>query len=83
MHGAARGVSIAEFAHISMNWRGRPRESRVELIGATTTRTGLRAQSELDTGTHPTQVRITQGLPVLKAIRDALTGDPFLPKTEH
>jgi hypothetical protein len=34
------------FAYISMNWRGRPLTSHeviVELIGATTTRTGLRA----------------------------------------
>ena len=42
------------FAHISMNWRGRPLTSRevvVELIGATTTRTGLTVQADRDPGT--------------------------------
>jgi hypothetical protein len=36
------------FSHISMNWRGRPLVSHeviVELIGATTTRTGLQVQA--------------------------------------
>ena len=45
------------FAHISMNWRGRPLTSHaavVELIGATTTRQGLRIHAELDSGTYPT-----------------------------
>jgi hypothetical protein len=49
------------FSHISMNWRGRPLESHetvVELIGATTTRTGLRVQAELDRGTYPKGVRV-------------------------
>ena len=39
------------FSHISMNWRGRPLESHeviVDLIGATTTRTGLAVHAELD-----------------------------------
>lgn len=43
------------FSHISMNWRGRPLESHevvVELIGATTTATGLRVQAELDRDTY-------------------------------
>jgi Rhodopirellula transposase DDE domain len=41
------------FSAISMNWRGRPLVSHeviVELIGATTTHTGLRVQAELDRG---------------------------------
>lgn len=49
------------FAHISMNWRGRPLTSHeviVDLIGATTTRTGLRVHAELDDGTYPTKVRV-------------------------
>ncbi len=44
------------FAHLSMNWRGRPltsHEAVVELIGATTTRQGLRIHAELDPGTYP------------------------------
>ena len=39
------------FAHISMNWRGRSLVSHevvVELIGSTTTASGLRVQAELD-----------------------------------
>jgi hypothetical protein len=50
------------FAHISMNWRGRPlisHEVIVELIGATTTRTGLRVQAELDPGEYPTKVKVS------------------------
>jgi transposase len=50
------------FAHISMNWRGRPLVSHeviVDLISATTTRTGLEVQAEFDTGTYPTKVKIS------------------------
>jgi hypothetical protein len=50
------------FAHISMNWRGRPLTSHeviVELIGATTTRTGLRVRAERDTGTYPMGIKVT------------------------
>src|SRR4029077_12846087 len=38
------------FCHITQNWRGRPLDSRmavVELIAATTTKTGLRVECEL------------------------------------
>jgi hypothetical protein len=44
------------FAHISMNWRGRPLTSDevvVNLVAATTTRTGLTVRAERDTGTYP------------------------------
>ena len=50
------------FAHISMNWRGRPltsQEEIVELISATTTRTGLQVRAELDLGLYPTQVKVS------------------------
>jgi len=49
------------FAHISMNWRGRPLVSHevvVELIDATTTQAGLRVQAELDLGQYPTKVKV-------------------------
>ncbi|MEC5181684.1 hypothetical protein RCH07_003053 [Arthrobacter sp. CG_A4] len=49
------------FSHISMNWRGRPLTSHeviVDLIGATTTRTGLKVHAELDKDTFPTGVKI-------------------------
>ncbi len=44
------------FSAISQNWRGKPLVSHevvVHLIGATTTRTGLRVRSELDTTPYP------------------------------
>ena len=50
------------FAQISMNWRGRPlisHEIIVDLIGATTTATGLRIQAELDPGAYPTKVKVS------------------------
>jgi transposase len=49
------------FSHISMNWRGRPLTSHevvVDLIGATTTRTGLQVHAELDPGVYQTKVKI-------------------------
>ncbi len=45
------------FSAISQNWRGKSLVSHevvVNLIGATTTRTGLRVRSELDTDQYPT-----------------------------
>jgi transposase len=50
------------FSHISMNWRGRPLESHevvVDLIAATTTRTGLKVHAELDDASYPKGVKIT------------------------
>lgn len=50
------------FAHISMNWRGRPLTSHqviVDLIGATTTRSGLTVRAERDTGAYPSGVKVT------------------------
>jgi DNA-binding transcriptional ArsR family regulator len=50
------------FSHISMNWRGRPlvsHEVAVELIGATTTRTGLKVRAERDLGLYPTKVKVS------------------------
>jgi transposase len=44
------------FSAITQNWRGKPLVSHeviVNLIGATTTKTGLRVQSELDTAEYP------------------------------
>jgi len=50
------------FAHISMNWRGRPLTSHqvvVDLIGATTTRTGLTVHAEHDTRPYPAGIKVT------------------------
>jgi Rhodopirellula transposase DDE domain len=49
------------FSAISMNWRGRPLTSHeviVELIGATTTHTGLQVRAELDRGRYPLGVKV-------------------------
>jgi DDE family transposase len=61
------------FSHISMNWRGRPLVSHeviVELIAATSTRTGLKVRAELDQGAYPKGTKITdkelKALPVTK-----------------
>ena len=49
------------FCHITQNWRGQPLESRmavVELIGATTTKTGLKVECALDERTYHKGIRI-------------------------
>ena len=49
------------FSAISQNWRGKPLVSHeviVKLIAATTTRTGLRVRSELDTNAYPAGIRV-------------------------
>jgi hypothetical protein len=50
------------FCHITQNWRGRPLVSLeviVNLIGNTTTRTGLKVQAELDPAAYPTGVKVS------------------------
>ena len=50
------------FCHITENWRGRPLVSRevvVNLIGSTTTKTGLEIKAELDRGSYPTGREVT------------------------
>jgi transposase len=67
------------FSHISRNWRGRPLQSHetiINLIGATTTTTGLTVTAQLDTGEYPTGVKITdQEMKDLPIARDAWHGD--------
>jgi hypothetical protein len=51
------------FSFITQNWRGKPLVSHeviVNLIAATTTRTGLRVQSQLDTGKYPKGIKVSQ-----------------------
>jgi len=51
------------FCHITQNWRGRPLVSHeviVNLIAAVTTRTGLKIRAELDRGTYPSGLKVTQ-----------------------
>jgi hypothetical protein len=50
------------FCHITKNWRGKPLRSRaivVNLIGHTTTKTGLRIRSEWDTQTYRTGIKVS------------------------
>jgi len=70
------------FCHITQNWRGRPLTDRlavVELIGATTTKTGLKVESALDTRSYQ------KGIKVSKAAMNCLdiTGDQFHPEWNY
>lgn len=50
------------FCHITENWRGRPlisHEVVVNLIGSTTTHTGLKIRAELDENRYPTGQKVT------------------------
>ena len=58
------------FCHITQNWRGRPLVSHeviVELIGQTTTETGLRIQAELNPKPYPTGITVSDA--ALAAVR--------------
>ena len=67
------------FCHITENWRGRPLVSRevvVNLIGHTTTKTGLTIRSELDENIYPTGREVTaQQLESLAIKRDKFHGE--------
>jgi hypothetical protein len=70
------------FCHITQNWRGRPLTDRlavVELIGATTTKTGLEVACVLDERTYE------KGIKVSDAEMAALdiTGDTFHPEWNY
>ena len=67
------------FSFITMNWRGRPLTTYrtiIELIGATTTETGLIIRAERDTEWYPTGVKITDAeLDALPLTRHDWHGD--------
>src|SRR3989454_4214690 len=67
------------FCHITENWRGRPlisREVVVNLIGHTTTKTGLTIRSELDENIYPTGREVTAQQLESRAIkRDKFHGE--------
>jgi transposase len=51
------------FSYISQNWRGKPLVSHevvINLIAATTTRTGLTVRCELDINKYPTGIKVTE-----------------------
>ena len=67
------------FCQITHNWRGRPLESRqvvVDLIGATTTRTGLRIKAALDEQSYPTKQSVSdEAFASIKIQRDDFQGE--------
>ena len=67
------------FSHITQNWRGRPLVSHeviVNLIANTTTRAGLKIRAELDRGTYPTGIKISDAeLASLNLKHDSFHGD--------
>jgi hypothetical protein len=70
------------FCHITQTWRGKPltsRETVVELIASTTTKTGLTVRCELDTRNYP------KGLKVEDAEMASLNikGDAFHPEWNY
>lgn len=70
------------FCHITQTWRGKPLTGRlavVELIAATTTKTGLLVRCQLDTRTYPKGIKVTD------AEMDTLNlrGDPFHPEWNY
>jgi DDE family transposase len=70
------------FCRITQNWRGRPLTDRlavVELIGATTTKTGLRVACALDPRTYETGVRLSDA----EMASLNITGDDFHPEWNY
>jgi hypothetical protein len=67
------------FAYISQNWRGKPLVSHqviVQLIGATTTQTGLTVRCELDANRYPKGIKVTDAEMAALAIeRDRFHGE--------
>ena len=68
------------FSFISQNWRGKPlmisHEVIINLIAATTSKTGLAVRSELDSNTYPAGIKISdQQMADLRLRRDAFHGD--------
>jgi hypothetical protein len=67
------------FSAITQNWRGKPlvsHETVVNLIAATTTRTGLKVRSGLDSNEYPKGVKVSDAeMETLYLQRDAYHGD--------
>ena len=70
------------FCHITQNWRARPLTDRtavVELIAATTTKTGLKIESALDTRTYEKGIKVSKA----EMNRLNLRGDTFHPEWNY
>jgi len=70
------------FCHITQNWRGEPLESRaavIELIGRTTTKTGLTVECALDERTYEKGIRIKKA----EMRQLPIDGDVFHPEWNY
>lgn len=70
------------FCRITQNWRGRPLTDRlavVELIGATTTKTGLKVECALDTRGYEKGVKVSDA----EMASLDITGDEFHPEWNY
>jgi hypothetical protein len=67
------------FSYVSLNWRGRPLESLeviIDLIGQTTTSTGLKVYARLDPATYEKGIKVTDAeLAAVNIARDEFHGD--------
>ncbi len=78
------------FCHITNNWRGRPLLSRqvvVNLIGSTTSKTGLRIRAALDERAYEVGIKVSdEALAGLAIERDAFHGEwnyRLMPRAPH
>ena len=78
------------FCHITQNWRGRPlisHEVIIQLIANTTTAAGLRIRAELDSGSYPLGIKVSdEELAALNIKRAKFHGDwnyALLPMKKH
>jgi hypothetical protein len=70
------------FCHITQTWRGRPLTDRlavVELIGATTTKTGLKVECAIDASTYEKGVKVAD----TEMATIDITGDQFHPEWNY
>jgi len=67
------------FSFISQNWRGKPLVSHqviVNLIAATTTKTGLQVRAEIDPGQYPKGVKVSdRQVKEIRLERDSFHGE--------
>jgi hypothetical protein len=77
-----RQIEHRLFCRITQNWRGRPLTDHatiIELIAATTTKTGLKVESALDTRVYEKGLKITKA----EMKRLDIRGDAFHPEWNY
>jgi hypothetical protein len=72
-------IEHRQFSFISQNWRGKPLVSHqviVNLIAATTTKTGLKVRAEIDPGKYPKGVKVSdKEVAAIRLERDQFHGE--------